>query len=1384
MKKRFLSILLVLCLFVSSFTFVTELPAEAAIDGFNIEGLEVASSGNGSATASNNTITVSIGSLGNQSREITFTNARSDKYTANLVMTYSVSTSGRGGNCTYNKGTVSSGVFTCQLAFGESVTFTLNSAKLGGVTAKFSSVSIEPISVAVNVQSSDNGSATVTSNSVQLGNTASFTATPDNGYRFAGWEVISGAALTSEEVKSNPLTITITQAITLKALFEVKPADISIEIALLPGGRGSVIIGDNSLVASGIVKLEADSGQTTMKAVANNGHVFAGWYRGIATDTWGALMSETLVTTAELSIDVGADDQSWTAVFLRTNTYTVSVNDNSRGTATVAIKGSSGTSETTGILSQEIVYRATPASGYIFDGWYNGDELVSVSSTYTFSVELEEDVSLQARFRDPKVTVFLGTGITSISVVDSNGTTYTLENSHVEVPSGTTLIMTATYDESKYSGIYGWYDNNAIDFIEGTASVTYSVTVTNRDLSFTVFSADTSGKMVGVCKNLTTGLIYGNLSSAFAKGAYSSGDTIVLIQAVTIENDLTIPSGVTLLVPYSSDDTGTETEVTETGIGEEFAYTLSISSGIVLRIEAGATLLVNAKQGCKSTVYQGNIAGNYGAVYVDGQIDVCGTLKARGLIKGSGRVQTYSGAVIYQFVEIADFRGGQITMDINAKMFPLNQFYIQNIQVATEYVYGSVLRGYYFVNTSYGSTGGSSTYVNLIDSGTTSLFRLGFGSKVVMRYARERNDVLVSKSIADLYGNVTVQSFTLQIKALFISVEISTKDTVCPFSAAFDVNIMEGAYLKVTQAFRFMPGVNITIHEGGTLEITSTGAAYFYDVSDYEMAANSGYCSGQYRRLPMSIGKSSQYHAETEDAVLVVNGTLIVNGGLYSSAGAGNASSSIRTNADTGIIIMNNVNTSGSSAKEYDADTDGAGTDGVVSVPFVSALGHLATSADGVWEAFGVAIYFSNGSAWYTHKTEFEQNGEVLEDLTVYGVGAYGNVDAIINGDTSSSCEFGNGYTCTHWAKESETAGTKTAPYKPYVIVYARNVSLNSTGFTLDYRLNDYIWMNASITISASGTVELADDYDGTIKLVEGTDGTYYLVRKILSTDLTTDFEVALMIDGIKTQTYSVGFLKFAEGDNGDHEALVTAMINYGMAADDYFPDVDEKTHFTKQFTFAEICTAENDYTPIDGMKGLLPARNEYNGVKLKTAGATIDFANCLGMVLRFKTTDKLVLEEGDSIAQIGFMIGTNAKYMATDSTAVELTDESYDGAFIYFGKTDGTVNGSDNNIQGINGAVSGVVGNAPADLSQEMRLRFDMTKDQYLTRFAMRPFIVILRKDGTYLNLYGEQVLYGFEDYCARIDAKTTSSQQSKNLVVYAWKYALEAARAKFEGE
>ena len=100
-----------------------------------------------------------------------------------------------------------------------------------------------------------------------------------------------------------------------------------------------------------------------------------------------------------------------------------------------------------------------------------------------------------------------------------------------------------------------------------------------------------------------------------------------------------------------------------------------------------------------------------------------GKLYAGGFISGSGSVLAESGATVYEFYQIADFRGGSASSGMGHGVFPFSQYFVQNIEVPLPLNAGAnaqVYSGVYAMSKTF------TTAINFI--GDTGMFKVESGS--------------------------------------------------------------------------------------------------------------------------------------------------------------------------------------------------------------------------------------------------------------------------------------------------------------------------------------------------------------------------------------------------------------------------------------------------------------------------------------------------------------------------------------------------------------------------------------------------------------------------------------------------------------------------------
>ena len=362
---------------------------------------------------------------------------------------------------------------------------------------------------------------------------------------------------------------------------------------------------------------------------------------------------------------------------------------------------------------------------------------------------------------------------------------------------------------------------------------------------------------------------YATLEAALA--AAVSGDTVILTADYTLTDNVTVPSGVTLLIPYDETySTGTQDYVvTSTGVAGSAYVTLTVPAGTGLTVNG--TLLVIGRAAGSSSRHEGVLHGNYGHIALNGSLTVAngGTLYARGIIDGSGAVTAQSGGTVYQMFQIKDWRGGTKSslMVLMAKTFPFNEYEINNIRAAATYVYGSKLIGQGYV---YANSSANFTDAELV--GSSGLFVLqNENASCVSTY-----DAAAARLQITCNGNVQINELSVSMGSL----TIDSSSFTCPLSKHIGVTAAGGT-LTIKNNCKTLPGSYLTVNADARLTVSLGKCLYVYDADAYQAG--------------FTYGAS----AATEDAILTIDGTA--SGNIYSSDEAmGNITGSAYTVTNSG----------------------------------------------------------------------------------------------------------------------------------------------------------------------------------------------------------------------------------------------------------------------------------------------------------------------------------------------------------------------------------------------------------------------------------------------------------------------------------------------------
>ena len=386
---------------------------------------------------------------------------------------------------------------------------------------------------------------------------------------------------------------------------------------------------------------------------------------------------------------------------------------------------------------------------------------------------------------------------------------------------------------------------------------------------------------------------YDNWSDAVTAAVKSNSKVMVLANNATLPaGEYTVPAGVTLLIPYNADHTNeTDTPVcVETWVKPTQFRTLTMANGASITVNGA--LCVGGQQSAKYK-YNGMPTGPVGFIKMNTgssiSVENKAFLYAWGYITGSGSVAIKSGGTVYEHFQLADYRGGQATVDAanNAsRVFPMSQYYIQNIEVPMTLHAGA--REYAYMSTNVTYLGIQGTKVPFVgDSG--AMFKISSGY-AIKDYLEGEGRMLV-----EAHGNMSATSVSITMQTTAISTTtIDSAKYYLPISNHFTIDLAEGNF-HVAQDLVLYPGAELNIRKGTTATLAAGAKVVVYDVDQWVgccAASNSKYIA-----LPYVPGGDSTA-TRLRDAQVLIDGIVEAEGAaIYTTAGGANVYST-----GTGVV--------------------------------------------------------------------------------------------------------------------------------------------------------------------------------------------------------------------------------------------------------------------------------------------------------------------------------------------------------------------------------------------------------------------------------------------------------------------------------------------------
>ena len=509
-----------------------------------------------------------------------------------------------------------------------------------------------------------------------------------------------------------------------------------------------------------------------------------------------------------------------------------------------------------------------------------------------------------------------------------------------------------------------------------------------------------------------------------AASAYS-GDIVLAGNATLPAGTYTINKGSTLVIPY--DILGTY------DLARPASANVSTQTGAqafrTMKMASGAKIIVNGTMSVPAKVFAGHAGSDatapyqyYGQVAMESgsSIEVNGSLSVYGYITGEGTVTANKTAHLYEAFRVTDFRGGEKTADIAVKVlggkrqvFPLSQYYVQNIEVPLTMHSGAVETAFVLLYMQSKEIESSVDYIG--QSGC--MFNLTSGT-LTKEYDRETDRQVIS-----INGDLNIDKFEMTIHFI-IDYPIKSVDYVLPITNSITVNIDNGT-VSMGSNMSVIPGAQINIGKNGKVVLGSGKSLYVYDLDQWkgQQLVNSNGLDVK----PLTYVPDRLYTRTADDLVdgqIYVEGILDVSAGsMYTSAGG-----AAIIGAEGGKVIMKSASTTNDIQLNQVTDTD-------IYVDMYSAK--LRNEGEEIFtdssKLSGSHTYTYTNGIWAcdSHKAAAAVVENSVEP-TCYGAGSY---DSVIYCDACG----------TQMSRETKTVDAVDHKYENYVNQYDATCQKNGT---------------------------------------------------------------------------------------------------------------------------------------------------------------------------------------------------------------------------------------------------------------------------------------------------------------------------------------------------
>lgn len=582
-------------------------------------------------------------------------------------------------------------------------------------------------------------------------------------------------------------------------------------------------------------------------------------------------------------------------------------------------------------------------------------------------------------------------------------------------------------------------------------------------------AADALASNVGVCRIGSTSYAKLEDAIAYANNNPTEEGIIILMtnDCVLPAGYYTLPANATIVVPKDDSQENSNSIVRRTVLAyqkpSEFRR-LTFASGVNMQVFGSieVSCLQHAND-VSNYGYNSNPWGPYGHLVLEENTKLTlqdgSHIYAWGFVTGKGEIDARRGSTIHEQFQMGDWKGGTTSASLltdERGVFPVTQYYIQNVEAPAKFHPGAVLTASAAVSVLNGTIVAFANDINIVgvNGRDDAMFLLDNEADAENTWVRKWYDNATDYQMYQVNNTAHIGSIVLKLGKLgSMDLDMNSALFKLPITNNMNIHLLSG-FMDFTQDTYLLPGAEVEVDKESVVSITDvqeegvhSGSLYIYDADDWgDWVYNGSGSSNVYTKAvcyePLVDGKPAirpEYkEGGQKDATILVHGQFDTDQGyIFTSVGGANICS---TNEDAGTFSFSTE----AKAPGYTEDVYHAVGTSIFGTPDVFYPAKLKNKAeDSFTETAGTGANMSYCYMDDEWRMRFYFDGYAAEvDMVAYAVEA---------GKKAQGLDYDLGSAVTHiyikpqeWVEIagkatiefdwSETPDPEHDPYNPYLV--------------------------------------------------------------------------------------------------------------------------------------------------------------------------------------------------------------------------------------------------------------------------------------------------------------------------------------------------------------